>query len=84
MTENETILQPVYYTSHEGGKWIPWPENFELRADHLEARDRNNVVMRSALNMSLFVHSIAFDNPIENAFDRFRRWDCVNGWTRKN
>lgn len=76
--------QPKFYTSSEGGQWIPWPDEAPiLTKEGLETTIQLNtshiidtIVWFKGMNIP--VHSLAF---YDTQAPYFQRWDCINGWT---
>ena len=67
--------RPQFYTNHEGGNWIDWPNNAEFNYEWLKLRSNRGTVRMGEIR----VHSVSFGNPLDG-FDRIQRWDCINGF----
>lgn len=67
------MIKPEFYTDHEGGDWIPWPDNrgINLTAEELSLRSPTTVEIDGTT-----VHSFALTDPYAPLFVR---WDCING-----
>lgn len=79
----ELSPQPTHYTETEGGLWKKWPSQFKVTEKVLKQRHCHYITFGSPEWTEIKVHSLAFDNPMNGSIGSFRRWDCVNGWTRK-
>ena len=79
-------LQPMHYTSAEGGHWKMWPPWVSFSPDVLALRDPKDVEASPRDGRTpaepLRVHSLAFGDGTRG-HGNFPRWDCVNGWTTK-
>lgn len=71
-------LYPAWFTRREGGDWEEWkagPIKSKKQLALIVSDTRNHTVINNVL-----FHSLAFENPAAG-WNRFARWDCLNGWT---
>lgn len=73
MSEQE-LYKPTHYTTHEGGRWLSWPEDETLLLEDIPIYECQNAVLKGKM-----VHSLLFKNSIPGEIAP-RRWDCVNGF----
>lgn len=70
------FYRPKFFTTTEGGGWHAWHPARVLTDPDLNKRGKVSVRF-----YGISVHSFAFDDP--SVSQNYRRWDCVNGWTRR-
>ena len=75
-------LQPTHYSSTEMGRWRVWPPFCILSPVVLAQRALKHVKVCEYNGETLYAHALAFGD-VTRGFGNFPRWDCINGWTKK-
>ena len=74
------LITPSYYTSTEAGYLEPWPKDKKLDTAWLEYRILDRGRARSIKFGGLVIHALF----IGDKHKPHSRWDCINGWTKKD
>lgn len=75
----DDAIYPKFFTTEEGGTWLPCPKGYCLSKETLDYHNIYAVQVRYK-NKNYRVHSLAFEG-IESDKHSFPRWDEINGWT---
>lgn len=75
----------IYYTTNEGGIWLPWNDHDvteQMLDDAMRMAVPAGIAGPSALTYvdSVMLHSMRFDDGIETRHGKAHRWDCINGF----
>lgn len=76
----------TYYTTHEGGQWLPWPGTINTMPDdiQLEQRHTHNVLMPYEKYIpGSYKTQLDFVSLHSFRTHEGREWDCINGWRVK-
>lgn len=66
-------MTPLFYVSHEGGRWLPW-RGGEVSDDDLAEHDPDRAIINGRA-----VFALAFEPPFGKR--DYKAWDCIHGWS---
>lgn len=87
------MRQPDSYTDHEGGKWLPWPQDLNVNTIKLPDYERGDSIKVAGSNTNILLNK---DGPVVKDYANiyqihsirwhlaeglYARWDTINHWT---